>query len=124
MKSKSNSKTNSSLSPSPEKKVVPKTKKTISTNVAVFLLPLLLLGHLYFFYSIQVEYETQYYEKNYENIKSHLNTWIPIFFVSIFLEIIYYYFAKQQRVYRTNDSISSLSLGTFSVVIGGLIVKV
>ena len=102
-----------------------KIQKHFGTKWNIIVSGVILTGYCYFIRILQLDYEQNYYGRDEVHTKTYvtLNAWIPIFLLSIFGEMLLFHFRKQE-VYRANDSLSSLSLGSYNTVVTNLISKV
>ena len=56
-----------------------------------------------------------YETRQWSATRDFVSMWVPIFFLSILVEMAYFWtFYRQSKVYRTNDSLSSLTLGSLN----------
>ena len=77
---------------------------------------LILAGHAWFLFYLEEEYRSVYAATpNATSTRDYVQIWVPIFLSTIALEMVYFWiFYPSARVYRTNDALGSLMLGSFN----------
>lgn len=87
---------------------------------------LLVVAHFWFLKFLEDEYKRDYLPSPHTYIvRDYVSLWIPIFLSSIALEALFYKISKKpNEVYRLNDSLSSLCLGSWNQLSKKLVAQV
>jgi len=87
---------------------------------------LIIAGHAWFLFFLESEYKEKYHSNPHLNrIRDYVTLWVPIFLGTIALETIYFWItAPKSDVYRLNDSLGSLTLGSFNQLFKKLISQI
>ena len=87
---------------------------------------LILAGHTWFLFYLEFEYKERYYAyPHLTAVRDYVSLWVPIFLGTIALETVYFWItAPKSDVYRLNDSMGSLTLGSFNQLVKKLIKQV
>lgn len=87
---------------------------------------LIVAAHGWFLYYLQMEYTEKYCaHPHLTAVRDYVSLWVPIFLATIALETIYFWFkAPNSDVYRLNDSLGSLTLGSFNQLTKKLVKQV
>lgn len=83
---------------------------------------LVVAAHAWFLWYLQAEYEALPDKSDLASVTDYVDLWVPIFLLSMFAEAAWAKY-KEVRLYRVNDTLSSLSLGVLSLLTKKLAAK-